>query len=494
MASFEVSDIQRDISAIYSSSTGHNIFSLYATGGGVALPSWLLTVPGASGSVMNIQMPYSRHATLELLDQHNVLDKQHADENLSFCSNDMAFGAPKRGAHRCHIAVVSAREVTSYTLTLDKNLGRSRMAEDTICSQLLLHAIREQSILSNDNGDSNIPNTLHRYRGNEFSFLGEADHLAIHRHIERNLLEDVCAKRSRHALYFPSVAATLPSPASSTSKGPVVHDWIHAADVKVPPGSIVFPGSFNPVHEGHISLALAALERHRELMKRVDPASLSAYPLVIFEIAAVNADKPPTAMDVLEARLQQFDPATNPLMQRLIERSVPYAVAITSEPLFVNKAAIFPHTTFLIGADTLERLFNLKYYLPAGSSAAGSASGNDIALTHLVKAMGQLADKHCHFIVGGRTRQTKPAATAAGGVPPVAATVAFPIADEDVFQTMETIFEDDVGAQCVFGLWPNMFVGISEEQFRCDLSSTEIRKQLQLQGVVRRVARVNVAR
>lgn len=577
MSTFNLSETQLEIASVYNDPNSSNIFSLFATGGGISLSSWLLTVPGASNSVMNIELPYSRYATLDLLSRHGVLNKDSQDDNLAFCSSDMALylaeaayrdaiqassslthqfshmtstssstaattalhtphsssialnlltqtqasvatsnqmdetgghastmspppikpynvfgvsctaalvsGSPKRGAHRCHIAVATANDITTYTLTLDKSLGRSRIEEDTICSQLVLHAIQEQSSQKTRISSRDI-------RG--FPFLADTDQLAIHRNIPRNLIDDVCTKHSHHVLFFPPVLSESSSP-------PSVYDWVHAADVSVPTGSLVFPGSFNPVHEGHINLVLAALERYNACSPTVSSSSISnecganskapgvppsiptnssthrstkAFPsippLIIFEIAAVNADKPPISLDILEARLRQFDPNFNHLMQRLTDKNIPYAVAITSEPLFARKAAIFPNTTFLIGADTLERLFNLKYYLPKTHSSVSSSSAEQpsvevssaIGLTYLVKAMGQLADKGCRFIVGGRIRQNSSSPA-------------------PEFQTMDSIFKGDIGAQCIFTHWPDMFQGITEAEFRFDLSSTEIRKRMQ---------------
>jgi nicotinic acid mononucleotide adenylyltransferase len=37
-------------------------------------------------------------------------------------------------------------------------------------------------------------------------------------------------------------------------------------------------------------------------------------------------------------------------------------VCLTSAPLFLQKAALFPDSTFIVGADTLNRIFDSKYY------------------------------------------------------------------------------------------------------------------------------------
>jgi hypothetical protein len=89
-----------------------------------------------------------------------------------------------------------------------------------------------------------------------------------------------------------------------------------------PPPLVLMPGSFNPVHEGHQPLA--------------------------FEISVTNVDKPPLEGETVRRRLAQF-----------AWRS---PVELTRAPTFLEKTRLFPRTTFVIGADTAERLFAARYY------------------------------------------------------------------------------------------------------------------------------------
>lgn len=104
--------------------------------------------------------------------------------------------------------------------------------------------------------------------------------------------------------------------------------------VLAPRPRVLLPGSFNPVHAGHALLARVAEE-------------LSRQPLA-FEISVTNVDKPPLAGDMVRQRLTQF-----------AWRS---PVELTRAPTFVEKSRLFPKATFVIGADTAERLFARKYY------------------------------------------------------------------------------------------------------------------------------------
>ncbi len=39
-------------------------------------------------------------------------------------------------------------------------------------------------------------------------------------------------------------------------------------------------------------------------------------------------------------------------------------IFVTDTPLFAEKAIIFPDSTFIVGADTMKRLFDPRYYRP----------------------------------------------------------------------------------------------------------------------------------
>ncbi|HWB09025.1 MAG TPA: hypothetical protein VG826_07365 [Pirellulales bacterium] len=127
-------------------------------------------------------------------------------------------------------------------------------------------------------------------------------------------------------------------------------------------GRLVFPGAFHPRHDGHRQMALMAGER---LGLRVE-----------HELSVWNVDKPPLDFVEMQHRAAQFAP-TEPLW-------------FSRAPTFVEKAGLFPRATFVVGADTVARVADEKYY--------GGAAARDAALATLAAA-------GCRFLVFGRCEE-----------------------------------------------------------------------------------------
>ena len=163
----------------------------------------------------------------------------------------------------------------------------------------------------------------------------------------------------------------------------------------------MLPGSFNPQHDGHILLARVA----EELLQ--SPVS--------FELSVTNVDKPPLAAADVRARVAQFAGRAR--------------VELTRAPTFLEKSRLFPGATFVVGADTAERLVATKYY--------GSDEGRMLA------ALQEIAERGCRFLVAVR-------ADAAVGVRSL----------------------NDVAIPPRF---VHLFTPIPEGRFRVDASSSDIR-------------------
>lgn len=103
----------------------------------------------------------------------------------------------------------------------------------------------------------------------------------------------------------------------------------------------IFPGSFNPFHDGHLKIAQVAFEK-------------TGLP-VWLELAVTNTDKPQIDFLEISKRVIALEDVckSNKCLSGLI---------ITNSPLFKDKARIFPdRTVYVIGSDTYNRIGNNKY-------------------------------------------------------------------------------------------------------------------------------------
>jgi hypothetical protein len=135
-----------------------------------------------------------------------------------------------------------------------------------------------------------------------------------------------------------------------------------------------------------------------------------------FEISVDNVDKQSLDRQVLLDRLAQ------PRLSR-------QRVLLTRAPLFREKALLFPGSVFIVGYDTASRLVAPRYY----------ASEAD-----MLQAFADIRAAGCSFLVAGRKVEGKFLTLA---------DLALPSAVTDLFN------------------------GLSEDEFRLDLSSSEIRNQ-----------------
>jgi len=294
--------------------------ALAITGGGSGAVGELLRVPGGSRLLIEAQVPYDALALATFLGfapaQACSSDtaiamartaRARAARPVPAGADLVGLGAtaalvsdrPRKGEHRFHIAFANSAGIAHCTCVMAKG-RRDRAAEEDLASRaIVLWLARACGIAAPS------PRSL----------LDADEHYA----------ETVVAPGAAVDTLDQLLAGELDR-VTVQPDGQMV--------LSAPQPFVLFPGSFNPMHEGHVLLARVAEELRQQ-------------PLA-FEISVTNVDKPPLAGETVRHRVAQF--------------AWKSPVELTRAPTFVEKSRLFPGTTFVVGADTAERLFGPKYY------------------------------------------------------------------------------------------------------------------------------------
>lgn len=365
---------------------------LVITGGGSLAASDLLCVSGASRTILEAIVPYSSAALVDFLgyepDQYCSqltarrmasrafwraveLVEQSGDARLLnvplagiACTASLASDRPKRGKHRAHIGVQT--ESKSEVISLEfVNPNGTRNEEELQLAEVILAKIADYCDLK-----VATPKDL----GVNWTMNG------------------ICslAQPGLMELYLNRTPGVLigPEPRGDCA---------------------LFPGAFNPLHDGHRRMAHIASQR------------LGMQ--VAYEISIMNVDKPPLDYIDMESRAKQF------------ANDAP--LYLTRCPTFVEKAAVFPGKTFVVGADTIRRVGDARYY-------AGDAAGREAAIDRIAKL-------GCRFLVFGRA------------------------SDGCFYELADLNLPDNLRALCE---------AVPESEFRDDISSTELRKAVESGEVI----------
>src|SRR4051794_24816179 len=70
-SNFRIMSTESTLKKIYNQ-TDRNIFSFYVTGGGAEFAHWVFTVPGASNSIIEGSVPYSRESLTKIINKNLV--------------------------------------------------------------------------------------------------------------------------------------------------------------------------------------------------------------------------------------------------------------------------------------------------------------------------------------------------------------------------------------------------------------------------------------
>ena len=315
---------------------------LVAAGAGTEALSNLLGVAGATRTLLEALVPYSKAAFDEFLGKAPAkyvtertarllagraftrarwLDAAtHPVVGLA-CTATIVTDRPKRGEHRAFIATWQPDRLVEYGIQLNKGY-RDRAGEENLVSRIILNAL--------------------------------AGAMSLETQLPTNLTDDDKLTISTH--HFGQAAQQL-------NRGELDYFGV-TADGRIRSKNVnpqaLLSGSFNPLHDGHLELLQVS-------------ADLLGHP-VAFEISAQNVDKPPIEPETIVERIAQF--------------AGRWPVYATNAPTYLEKARLFPNTVFVIGFDTAERVLHSRYY-------QNSTAQRDAALH-------EIGEHGCSFLVAGR--------------------------------------------------------------------------------------------
>ena len=358
--------------------------ALAITGGGSGAVGELLRVPGGSRLLIEAQVPYDERALATFLGSVPA-QACSSDTAIAMAQSARARAArlvpagtdlvglgataalvsdrPRRGEHRFHIAFANAASIAHCTCVLAKG-RRDRGAEEDLVSRAIVLWLARACGIAAPSPRSVLDADEH-YTETVVAAVDRIDQLLAGEHDRVTVQPDG------------QMMLSAPQP------------------------FVLFPGSFNPMHDGHVLLARVAEELRQQ-------------PLA-FEISVANVDKPTLAGETVRHRLAQF--------------AWKSPVELTRAPTFLDKSRLFPSTTFVIGADTAERLVAPKYY------------GDDELRMHV--ALEEIANTGSSFLVAVRI---------------------------DAVGRVRALNDIPVP-----GRYADLFTEIPEHRFRVDTSSSEIR-------------------
>jgi len=500
----------------------HKLSFAIAGGGSKAISS-LVSTPGASAVLLNGSVLYDRNSFCQYISHHvsnpNYVENfQARDGQFGFASSGAAVLLSQAALHhafefqsviadmtnkavaigctstlvshgredrnsRAHISLAAGDGkgiiwdiLMSNQDSKDSDERRNREEEEELLAQLILTLVHQYSCTDDDGID---PDTILNRNGDQLNISTfENTHKSV-QDAAQTVIDD--NDKTDAIIVAPEQASTA-------------CNMIPLAHTVIPSDPIIFPGSFNPPHIGHISLARAAvktmarkkkeeLEQYfqytdgkapnaieamwntteYQIFKSLTDDNLEEGPIsVLFEMSLTNADKPPMEATEASKRVELFGQLTQ---DEQIASSIPkdWGVLLTSAPLFIDKVRVMSkylspsgvaflpdkrQITFAIGTDTMVRIINPKYY--------GNSNEN------MLQAVREMGSEGVHFVVGGRVEQIKGS-------------------DSEIVETKFVTGEDELE-----GLpkdVSDMFTIIREEDFRVDISSTELRAKMKAKSV-----------
>ena len=310
------------------------LIALATTGAGAGCQSALARVPGASNTLLEGIFPYSNEAMIDLL---GMLPTNFASEETAIA---MARKMSKRGGDLAMRRKLNPTSVVGLGLTAVVGTNRPLRGDHRVC----VATCRDEEHIQ-------IATVRFEKKSDGFSLLSRKRECDLVDIIAINMLllsggidqvpfanrgivgGDVQPADRQYAILRPRIAV----PRGRFGDSVLIAPDGKQSDITLlnPQKHILFPGSFNPFHQGHRAIANKVTQ---ETGKKV-----------VFMIEADHPDKGKLEPCQIDRLARQFE-------------SENLVVLTAGLRLFIDKAEAFPGFDFIVGSDTLSRLLNPKYY------------------------------------------------------------------------------------------------------------------------------------
>ena len=262
------------------------------------------------------------------------------------CTASLATDRQKKGEHRVHVAVQTLQQTIQFSLRFQKET-RTRSEEERLVADLILNAIEtvRREMVNHSHampprfsgtGEISCPAFIEGYPENFPLFEQIPLHLKPGEVVQGEL---AVGSPLLVNLFFGKLGAVLW--ANDEIRYSISHKHISSPVTPFNPCAefmqAIFPGSFSPVHKGHLEMINIAEQRLQGK--------------IVLEMSIQNVDKPP--LDYIELKHR---------LAHIREANSQQVVWLTQTPLFVHKAELFRGATFVVGADTIRRFADLRFY------------------------------------------------------------------------------------------------------------------------------------
>ncbi|WP_340818682.1 hypothetical protein [Methanolobus sp. WCC4] len=324
-------DMRNAIQMIHGSP--HHIV-LIITGGGTEAIGELLRHGKGSTTLLEANVPYSREALIDLI------GKEPSSYASPKTAKDMAMSAYRRALFLNRDTERDKKELIGIGVTCKLTKGEDERKGRKHEVHLAYQSYNRTGVSS--------------FFLKESATREEQEKIAATLIIDK--IADICALNKRTEMLPEDVMAEETVEKETEVSDPVaelllrtledINSKGHVKPLKVDmeissnEPKIILSGSFNPCHKNHIEMAGIA-------------SGIYNAP-VDMEISLANVDKPPIDLISLEERIDSI--------MKWHDRRYMGNIYLTNSPLFADKAVLFPNCIFIIGTDTLNRLFNKRYY------------------------------------------------------------------------------------------------------------------------------------